>query len=185
VNNSASSDDDRAGGLRPEPVAQSQPEALIPSACRNCAGDGWVCENHLDAPWLGGDGCCGGAGSPCPVCQPEMANAPLIYSIAQEARRYASYYPPHSDGRNTFEMFADFVETRSIAQAIEARRECAMTHTAERHRIKIADLDDNFIYMNMRTPRDAVDAFIDLINQKTSCAAKYERPLADLRRNDQ
>lgn len=104
---------------------QSRPEASIPRAsCRNCASDGWVCENHLDMPWYGGtpECCPGAAGSPCPVCQPEMAHAPLIFAIAQEARRYAAFYQPGSDGRNTFEMFAEFVETRSIASAIEARR---------------------------------------------------------------
>lgn len=107
-----------------EPVVSGK--AGIPSACRNCDGGNWVCENHADHPWDGTsnreDACGCGAGAPCPVCQPEMANAPLIFSIAQEARRYAAFYPPSSDGRNTFEMFAEFVETRAIAQAIEARR---------------------------------------------------------------
>lgn len=37
--------------------------------CANCDGEGWVCEDHADVPWKGGDGCCGGAGSPC-VCNP-------------------------------------------------------------------------------------------------------------------
>ena len=27
----------------------------------------------------------------------------------REARRYAGFYPPHSDGRNTFAMLADFI----------------------------------------------------------------------------
>lgn len=27
----------------------------------------------------------------------------------QETRRYAGFYPPHSDGRNTFVMLADFI----------------------------------------------------------------------------
>lgn len=33
--------------------------------CANCDGEGWVCENHPEVPWNGGDGCCGGAGMPC------------------------------------------------------------------------------------------------------------------------
>lgn len=41
--------------------------------CVNCDGGYWVCENHADRPWHGTsdseDACdCGGAGSPCPVC---------------------------------------------------------------------------------------------------------------------
>lgn len=65
----------RAGGLRPEPVAQSQPEALIPDAdydaeysgdyddgyCGNCGGEGftygcswdWQCETYDE-----GEGTC-------------------------------------------------------------------------------------------------------------------------------
>lgn len=35
--------------------------------CANCDGQGWVCENHPEVPWHDGEGCCGGAGSPC-VC---------------------------------------------------------------------------------------------------------------------
>lgn len=27
----------------------------------------------------------------------------------REARRYAGFYPPHSDGQNTFVMLADFI----------------------------------------------------------------------------
>ena len=43
--------------------------------CTNCKDTGWVCENHPDQPWVGGMpkgfiGCCGGAGDPCPKCNP-------------------------------------------------------------------------------------------------------------------
>ena len=38
--------------------------------CANCDGEGWVCENHPEVPWLDGDGCCGGAGAPC-SCNPD------------------------------------------------------------------------------------------------------------------
>jgi hypothetical protein len=32
---------------------------------------GWVCENHPDTPWDGDHACsCGGAGAPCPRCNP-------------------------------------------------------------------------------------------------------------------
>ncbi len=57
--------------------------------CRNCAGQGWVCENHRDQPWENDGGtCCGGAGAPCPVCQPEMACAPYSASRTElEAAR--------------------------------------------------------------------------------------------------
>lgn len=39
------------------------------SKCANCDGEGWVCEDHPEVPWQDGDGCCGGAGSPC-ACNP-------------------------------------------------------------------------------------------------------------------
>ena len=38
-------------------------------ACKNCGGEGWVCENHRDQPW-NDYGCLCGAGAPCPECQP-------------------------------------------------------------------------------------------------------------------
>jgi len=53
--------------------------------CRTCNGTRWVCEEHPDRPWGGlcckrpdgADICehgachCGGAGDPCPSCNPE------------------------------------------------------------------------------------------------------------------
>lgn len=43
--------------------------------CKICEGDGWVCENHPDKAWKGGDGCCGGAGMLC-VCNPQTSGEP-------------------------------------------------------------------------------------------------------------
>lgn len=40
------------------------------SKCLRCEGERWVCENHRDVPWGDGDRCCGGAGAPCPDCNP-------------------------------------------------------------------------------------------------------------------
>lgn len=44
-------------------------------------------------------------------------------AIAVEARRYAAFYPQSSDGRNTFIMFAEFVERRSLSPSIESEIE--------------------------------------------------------------
>jgi len=39
--------------------------------CLLCEDCGWVCEAHPELPWEGGHACtCGGAGMPCPVCNP-------------------------------------------------------------------------------------------------------------------
>lgn len=44
------------------------------AACWACRGQHWVCENHMQRPWSDSglpDACpCGGAGAPCPVCNP-------------------------------------------------------------------------------------------------------------------
>jgi hypothetical protein len=45
------------------------------TACAVCGGALWVCEDHMDKPWGGAstraDACrCGGAGAPCPACNP-------------------------------------------------------------------------------------------------------------------
>ena len=50
---------------------------------------------------------------------------------------------------------------------------------SERHRVKIADMDGNFLYLNMRLPKHEVEAFVALINGPTSGAARYERELAN------
>lgn len=42
--------------------------AEAPPVCPGCGGERWVCEDHPDRPWGEGEGCCGGAGAPCPVC---------------------------------------------------------------------------------------------------------------------
>ena len=64
-------------------ISRLQPSGDGEKACRNCSGCGWVCEDHRDTPWAGlvaGPKCCGGAGAPCPVCNPEMACAGYIES---------------------------------------------------------------------------------------------------------
>ena len=39
--------------------------------CARCDNSRWVCESHPDRPFLGALACtCGGAGIPCPVCNP-------------------------------------------------------------------------------------------------------------------
>lgn len=43
------------------------------SDCAICKGEGWVCENHPEIPWNGGNQeCCGGAGSPC-ACNSDLS----------------------------------------------------------------------------------------------------------------
>lgn len=60
------------------PDAKSADTEAEPSAvCPTCKGEMWVCENHPDVPWDGGDqNCCGGAGAPCPRCNPCDENTP-------------------------------------------------------------------------------------------------------------
>ncbi len=36
--------------------------------CKNCNGEGWVCEDHPTKPWQDGEGCCGAAGAACNIC---------------------------------------------------------------------------------------------------------------------
>lgn len=39
--------------------------------CQRCDNGRWVCEVHTDRPWEGARACdCGGAGAPCPDCNP-------------------------------------------------------------------------------------------------------------------
>ena len=46
-------------------------------ACLFCDDTGWVCENHPDQPYTGPHACqCGGAGAPCPACNPSTGDEP-------------------------------------------------------------------------------------------------------------
>ena len=45
--------------------------------CLCCEDEGWVCENHPDQPFTGPHACnCGGAGMPCPACNPSTPDEP-------------------------------------------------------------------------------------------------------------
>jgi hypothetical protein len=45
--------------------------------CLLCEDNGWVCENHPERAWEGEHAYgCGGAGTPCPVCNPSDENSP-------------------------------------------------------------------------------------------------------------
>jgi hypothetical protein len=46
----------------------SEPRVREHGACPFCGGGLWVCENHPHIAWHDGDGCCGGAGMPCRIC---------------------------------------------------------------------------------------------------------------------
>lgn len=55
-------------------VSDTHSARLVGSArlpCAICHGEGWVCEDHRDTAWGGGDACCGGAGAPC-KCSPDF-----------------------------------------------------------------------------------------------------------------
>jgi hypothetical protein len=44
-------------------------------ACSRCDDCRWVCENHMDRPWLGERACgCGSAAAPCPICNAADVN---------------------------------------------------------------------------------------------------------------
>jgi hypothetical protein len=47
------------------------------TVCPRCEGCGWVCEDHPERPWGGAHACqCGGAGMPCPECNPSDEDTP-------------------------------------------------------------------------------------------------------------
>jgi hypothetical protein len=95
--------------------------ASVPSACRNCAGEEWVCENHPDRPWDGmsnrEDACGCGAGAPCPVC------SGLHFSTMMERAVSAIEALPESySGWNPHDEQHDEGVESGKRQAIEAIR---------------------------------------------------------------
>jgi hypothetical protein len=56
--------------------------------CEICGGEGWVCEDHPFVSWDEGQGCCGGAGVPCPcnTSDPPFVNwAEVICEVGEDA----------------------------------------------------------------------------------------------------
>lgn len=49
--------------------------------CLICKGTQWVCEYHPDISWENGDECCGGAGAPCPKCNPYDRDHPPAITL--------------------------------------------------------------------------------------------------------
>src|SRR5262249_33759713 len=70
----------------------SRPDALFQMTCFQCEDCGWVCESHPERPWEGSHACgCGGAGMPCPICNPSDEGAdpaelpgeqPIVFDLA-------------------------------------------------------------------------------------------------------
>ena len=58
-------------------------EVVPKFSCLNCEDNRWVCEEHPHRNWNGGDGCCGGAGMPCPLCNagdvPDMEPGTIVF----------------------------------------------------------------------------------------------------------
>ena len=64
-----------------EQAVTSGETEVMTTECRVCGGTGWVCEDHETKPWgdvsTSDDAChCGGAGAPCPVCNPSDRDNP-------------------------------------------------------------------------------------------------------------
>ena len=57
--------------------------------CARCDASRWVCESHPDRPFSGSRACtCGGAGIPCPVCNPaEEYTEPALHEIKFDGYR--------------------------------------------------------------------------------------------------
>ena len=60
----------------------SKAEECNHTICNICKDEGWVCENHSEVAWNGGNQkCCGGAGAPC-VCN--TSNPPWHHGIGKK-----------------------------------------------------------------------------------------------------
>lgn len=60
---------------------------LVKDVCKICLGEGWVCENHPQNAWQGGNQtCCGGAGKPCKCndADPPWAYLSEVYAEAEK-----------------------------------------------------------------------------------------------------
>lgn len=83
--------------------------------CRNCLGERWVCENHLDLPWEHSKGCDCGAGAPCPVCN-DLHEASILNRAAERIQSLAE----PDFGLNDHDEWAESGCMTGRAQAVEA-----------------------------------------------------------------
>lgn len=101
------------------------------AACRNCDGVDWVCENHTDRPWAHlsnhADACQCGAGSPCPVCQFELAAAPLTHALSEAVRALS-------------EQNAKYASILATPQPTETQRIVAWLRERSKHYFTLAQL---------------------------------------------
>ena len=66
-----------AGKSQQSNNAEDMPQNTQTMKCVVCQDCGWVCEAHPYLPWQGEHACtCGGAGAPCPRCNPSDRDAP-------------------------------------------------------------------------------------------------------------
>ena len=76
------------------------------------------------------------ARAPAQSCDAECA--PVLEQIANKAREWAGHYKPHSDGRNTFVLFAEWVESLTAPPAPVGAQEALAPFA------KLADAADHF-----------------------------------------
>src|SRR6266446_6009155 len=68
--------------------------------CSLCDSTGWVCEDHSYLPWGGAssrrDACnCGGAGAPCPACNPsDREHKPRLPEGYRSLLKTEDFIPP-------------------------------------------------------------------------------------------
>ncbi len=98
------------------PVAGVALDSETVKTCGNCAGEGWVCENHEDTSWSA-DGCECGAGASCPVCNREMSCAPYIEALKdrfREIQKAEVAYRKVMDGRITGTALARYADLQKL-----------------------------------------------------------------------
>jgi hypothetical protein len=92
------------------------PDATVSANCQR-EGCGEVIGDKPDPRWDQGQ--CGTCGkwfhksSPQDVGREATVSAVTLEQISEKAREWALRYPPHSDGRNTFWLFSEWVDSLS------------------------------------------------------------------------
>ena len=74
--------------------------------CKLCDDGRFVCENHPDRPFFGERACdCGGAGEPCPACNPSEVTVPEMPDDFMEDRPIARGVFNKSEGGDEADNF--------------------------------------------------------------------------------
>jgi hypothetical protein len=156
--------------------------AKVDAECRNCLGEQWVCENHLDMAWPTICEC--GAGAPCPICRPDMANAAYESAVGERVGELEAEVgrltdalkeidglqgeinPSNYDHDDACELNAQFCYAQTIARAALTSTD-VVTDAAKLGTVSLTSFDGHCVRIDFPNREDAERMYAVLTEQES------------------